>query len=175
MENDGNYFIVYLGILLVLLSIAAFFVLRQVWVTRRVELTLSDLQAKLTKGKGSAVEYYELGSILLDKKLYAQAAVYLKKALKEISEEENENAVLVHNALGYAYFAQDQFDLSIRQYNEALKISPGYVTALNNLAHAYERKQLMPQALETYEKSLEAEPKNETAKRRAESLRKRLA
>jgi len=173
--ETGNYFIVYLGILLVLLGIAAFFVLRQVWVTRRVELTLSDLQAKLTKGKGSAVEYYELGSILLDKKLYAQAAVYLKKALKEISEEENENAVLVHNALGYAYFAQDQFDLAIRQYNEALKISPGYVTALNNLAHAYERKQLMPQALETYEKSLVAEPKNETAQRRAESLRKRLA
>lgn len=174
MEN-GNYFIIYLGILLVLLSIAAFFVLKQVWVTRRVELTLSDLQAKLTNGKGSAVEYYELGSILLDKKLYAQAAVYLKKALKEVSSEENENAVLVHNALGYAYFAQDQFDLAIRQYNEALKISPGYVTALNNLAHAYERKQLMPQALETYEKSLVAEPKNQTAKRRAESLRKRLA
>ncbi|KPQ33759.1 MAG: Tetratricopeptide repeat/TPR repeat [Phormidesmis priestleyi Ana] len=174
MEND-NYLVVYLGILLVLLSLAAFFVIRQVWVTRRVEVTLSDLQAKLTNQKGSAVEYYELGSILLDKKLYVQASVYLKKALKELSDEEEENAVLVHNALGYAYFAQDQFDLAIRQYNEALKISPGYVTALNNLAHSYERKQLMPQALETYEKSLVAEPKNETAKRRAESLRKRLA
>ncbi len=175
MEN-GNYLIVYLGILLGLLSIATFFVVKQVWVTRRVELTLSDLQTKLTNGKGDAVEYYELGSILLDKKLYAQAAVYLKKALKELSKEgTSENEVLVHNALGYAYFAQDQFDSAIRQYNEALKISPGYVTALNNLAHAYERKQLMPQALETYEKSLTAEPKNETAQRRAASLRKRLA
>jgi tetratricopeptide (TPR) repeat protein len=174
MEN-GNYLIVYLSILLALLGVATFFVVRQVWVTRRVELTLSDLQAKLTKQKGSAVEYYELGSILLDKKLYAQSAVYLKQALKELSEEEQENAVLVHNALGYTYFAQEQFDLAIREYNEALKISPGYVTALNNLAHAYERKQLMPQALETYEKSLEAEPKNETAQRRAASLRKRLA
>jgi tetratricopeptide (TPR) repeat protein len=100
--------------------------------------------------------------------------VYLKKALKEMDTDEAENAVLVHNALGYAYFAQDQFDLAIREYNEALKISPGYVTALNNLAHSYERKQLMPQALETYEKSLAAEPANETAKRRVESLRKRL-
>lgn len=174
MEN-GNYLVVYLGILLALLSIAAFFVIRQVWVTRRIETTLSDLQSKLTKEKGSAVEYYELGSILLDKKLFAQASVYLKKALKELDGEEVENSVLVHNALGYAYFAQDQFDLAIRQYNEALKISPGYVTALNNLGHSYERKQLMPQALETYEKSLAAEPNNETAKRRADSLRKRLA
>ena len=111
--------------------------------------------------------------MLLDKKLYVQASVYLKKALKELSDEEVENAVLVHNALGYAYFAQDQFDLAIRQYNEALKISPDYVTALNNLAHSYERKQLMPQALETYEKSLAAEPVMKLAKRRAESLRKR--
>ncbi|MEL6813855.1 MAG: tetratricopeptide repeat protein [Cyanobacteria bacterium J06598_3] len=174
MENS-NYLVVYLGILLALLSVAAFFVIRQVWVTRRVENTLSALQTKLTKEKGSAVEYYELGSILLDKKLFAQASVYLKKSLKELADEEVENSVLVHNALGYAYFAQDQFDLAIRQYNEALKISPGYVTALNNLAHSYERKQLMPQALETYEKSLAAEPDNSTAKRRADSLRKRLA
>lgn len=173
--ESGNYLVVYLGILLALLSVAAFFVIKQVWVTRRVETTLSDLQTKLTNQKGNAVEYYELGSILLDKKLYTQASVYLKQALKILSDEEAENAVLVHNALGYAYFAQDQFDLAIRQYNEALTISPGYVTALNNLAHAYERKQLMPQALETYEKSLVAEPSNETAKRRAESLRKRLA
>ncbi|MEO1445454.1 MAG: tetratricopeptide repeat protein [Cyanobacteria bacterium J06635_11] len=172
--EDGNYLVVYLGILLALLSVATFFVVRQVWVTRRIEKTLSELQAKLTKEKGSALEYYELGSILLDKKLFAQASVYLKQALKELSEEEIENSVLVHNALGYAYFAQEQFDLAIRQYNEALKISPGYVTALNNLAHAYERKQLMPQALETYEKSLATEPTNQTAKRRADSLRKRL-
>ena len=96
-----------------------------------------------------------------------------KKALKELSKDEEENAVLVHNALGYSYFAQDQFDLAIRQYNEALKISPGYVTALNNLAHSYERKQLMPQALEAYEQSLATEPNNETAKRRAAALRKR--
>lgn len=174
MENS-NYLVVYLGILLVLLGVAAFFVIRQVWVTRRIETTLSNLQTKLTKQKGNAAEYYELGSILLDKKLYAQATIYLKKALKELKDEESENAVLIHNALGYAYFAQDQFDAAIRQYNEALKISPGYVTALNNLAHAYERKQLMPQALETYEKSLASEPANATAKRRADSLRKRIA
>ena len=174
MENS-NYLVVYLGILLALLLVAAFFVVRQVLATRRTEDTLSKLQTKLSNKKGTALEYYELGSLLLDKKLFSQAAAYLKKALKELSEEEAENAVLVHNALGYSYFAQEQYDLAIRQYNEALKIRPDYVTALNNLAHVYERKQLMPQALETYEKSLNTEPENTTAKRRAESLRKRLA
>ena len=174
MEN-GNYLVVYLGILLALLSVAAFFVVRQVWVTRRVEVTLADLQQKLSNAKGTALDYYEMGSLLLDKKLYVQATIYLKQALKELSEEEAENAILVHNALGYAYFAQDQFDLAVREYKAALEIRPDYVTALNNLANAYERKQMIPQALEVYEQSLATEPGNETAKRRAASLRKRVA
>jgi Tfp pilus assembly protein PilF len=55
-----------------------------------------------------------------------------------------------------------------------LKINPEYVTALNNIGHAYERKQLTAQALESYDQALALEPKNGTAKRRSESLRKRL-
>ena len=64
--------------------------------------------------------------------------------------------------------------MALREYKEALEIRPDYVTALNNLANAYERKQMIPQALETYEQALETEPGNETAKRRAASLRKRV-
>jgi tetratricopeptide (TPR) repeat protein len=48
------------------------------------------------------------------------------------------------------------------------------VTALNNLGHVYERKKLTAQALESYEQALKYEPDNAIAKRRAESLRKRL-
>jgi tetratricopeptide (TPR) repeat protein len=174
MENS-NLLLIYLAVLLTLLGVAAFFVIRQVLKTRRIEGTLSRLQAKLTKDKGTAQEYYELGSLLLDKKLYTQAALYLQQALKQVDGEELENAALVHNALGYAYFAQEQYDLAIRNYREALKIAPDYVTALNNLGHSYERKQLMKQAMETYESALALEPTNPTAKRRAASLQKRMA
>ncbi|MGF1569968.1 MAG: tetratricopeptide repeat protein [Nodosilinea sp.] len=173
MENS-NLLLTYLAILLVLLSIAAFFVVRQVFKTRRIETTLSKLQSRLTKEKGTAQDYYELGSLLLDKKLYTQAALYLQQALKQVVKDESENTAVVYNALGYAYFAQEQYDLAIRNYKEALKVSPGYVTALNNLGHSYERKQLMTQALESYESALALEPTNATAKRRAESLQKRL-
>ncbi|MEY3298060.1 MAG: hypothetical protein RLZZ597_1320 [Cyanobacteriota bacterium] len=173
MENS-KLLLTYLAILLALLSVAAFFVVRQVLKTRRIEGTLSRLQNKLTKEKGTAQEYYELGSLLLDKKLYTQAALYLQQALKQVDDEEMENAALVYNALGYAYFAQEQYDLAIRNYKEALKVAPDYVTVLNNLGHSYERKQLMTQALEAYESALALEPGNGTAKRRAESLRKRL-
>lgn len=173
MENS-NLLLIYLATLLGLLGIAAFFVVRQVFKTRRIESTLSRLQSKLTKQKGTAQEYYELGSLLLDKKLYTQAAMYLQQALKQLGDDEAENSALVYNALGYAYFAQEQYDLAIRNYKDALKLMPGYVTALNNLGHSYERKQLVAQAMEMYEAALEVEPKNSTAKRRAESLRKRL-
>jgi tetratricopeptide (TPR) repeat protein len=174
MENS-NLLLIYLATLLALLGVAAFFVLRQVFKTRRIEITLSRLQTKLTKEKGTAQEYYELGSLLLDKKLFTQSTLYLQQALKNLDKDEAENAALIHNALGYAYFAQEQYDLAIRNYKEALKIAPEYVTALNNLGHTYEKKQLTSQALEMYEEALKLDAKNATAKRRYESLKKRLA
>ena len=173
--EDTNLLLTYLVTLLVLLGVAAVLVFRQVYKTRRVEGTLSRLQAKLTKEKGTAQEHYELGSLMVDKKLYSQAIIHLKQALKLLDKEESEKAAMIYNALGFSYFAQEKYDVAIRQYKEALDIAPGYVTALNDLGHSYERKQLIAQSLESYEKALEYEPSNKTAKRRADSLRKRLA
>ena len=165
---------VYLSILLALLSVAAWTIFRQILKTRKVETSFSRLQNKLKNEKGTAQEYYELGSIYLDKKLFVQSLNLLKKALKEVEGEANENVALIYNSLGYAYFAQEQYDLAIRHYKEALNLDPAYVTALNNLGHAYERKKLIAQALQTYDEALKYEPNNQTAKRRADSLRKRL-
>lgn len=173
--QDSNLLLTYLVTLLVLLGVAAVLVVRQVYKTRRVEGTLNRLQNKLSKEKGTAQEHYELGSLMLDKKLYSQAIIQLKQALKLLGNDESEQAPLIYNALGFAYFAQEQYDLAIRQYKEALDIAPDYVTALNNLGHSYERKQLIAQSLESYETALEYDPDNKTAKRRAESLRKRVA
>lgn len=173
--ESSRLLLTYLATLLALLGVAAILVVRQVIKTRRIETTLNRLQNKLSKEKGSAQEYYELGSLLLDKKLYTQATAQLKLALKTLDQDETEYSPLVLNALGYAYFAQDQYDLAIRHYKESLDVEPGYVTAWNNLGHSYERKQLTTQALEAYEEALRLEPKNKIAQRRAESLRKRVA
>jgi tetratricopeptide (TPR) repeat protein len=166
--------VVYLSILVVLLAIASWFLFRQILKTRRTESTLSRLQSKLSKEKGTAQEHYELGSILLDKRLYAQAIAQFQKALKSKDLKDDENAALIYNALGYTYTAQEQFDLAIKQYKEALERKSNYPTALNNLGFAYEKKQLTAQALEMYEETLKIDPKNGTARRRAESLRRRL-
>ena len=171
---DDKLLITYLSILVSLLALASWFIFRQILRTRRTETSLSRLQTKLSREKGLAKDYYELGSILLDKRLYSQAIAQFQKALKSKDLEGAENAALIYNALGFAYAAQEQFDLAIRQYKEALQQLPEYPTALNNLGFAYEKKQLIAQALEAYEDALKLDPKNTTAKRRAESLRKRL-
>jgi len=171
MENSLP--IIYLSVLLLILASAGWAVIRQVLKTRKVETALSRLEGKLKKERGTVQEYYELGSIYTDKKLFAQAIVVLQKALKGVDNEE-ENLSPVHNALGFAYFSQEQYDIAIREYKEAIKLNPGYITALNNLGHVYERKKLTAQALQTYEEALKYEPDNLIAKTRAESLRKRL-
>ncbi len=171
---DGNLAVVYLLGLVGLLVGAGFFVLRQLLKSRRVESSLSRLQNKLKQEKGTAQEYYELGCIYNDKKLYSRAIAVLQRGLKASQEEAPENVAMIYNALGYAHFTMEQYDIAIRQYKEALKLLPNYVKASNNLGYAYEKKKLTAQALEAYEQSLQYDPQNAIAKRRAESMRKRM-
>ncbi|QLE56408.1 tetratricopeptide repeat protein [Nostoc sp. TCL26-01] len=169
---DNNLAVVYLSVLVGLLTFAVVSVFRQLFKTRKRESALSRLRNKLSKDTGTAQEYYELGCIYSEKKVFAQAIPLFQKALKQAEVEGEESIAPIYNGLGYAYFAQEQYDLAIRQYKEALKLKPDYVVALNNLGHSYERKKLNTQALQMYEEALKFAPNNSTAKRRAESLRR---
>jgi tetratricopeptide (TPR) repeat protein len=169
---DNNLALVYLSIFVGLLAFAGVSVFRQIFKTRKLESSLSKLKSKLTKEKGTTQEYYELASIYSEKKVFTLAIPLFQKALKAAEEEKEENIAPIYNGLGYVYFAQEQYDLAIRQYKEAIKLKPDYISALNNLGHAYEKKKLTAQALEMYEQALKFAPNNQTAKRRAESLRR---
>lgn len=166
--------LLYLSLLVGLLAVAGILIVRQVWKTRSTEMKLAKLQGRLTSNKGNPQDYYELGGILLQKQLYGQAAAALKQALKSKDLEDGEPKAMVHNALGYAYAAKEQYDLAIRHYKDAIQEKEDYATAYNNLGFAYERKQLTVQALKSYEQALEIDPSNSTAKKRAESMRKRI-
>jgi tetratricopeptide (TPR) repeat protein len=171
---DDTLPVIYLSGLLIFVGGLAIFVLFQIIKTRRFESRFDRLQKKLQQEKGTAQEYYELASMFLNKKLYTQAINLLQKALKVDEEIAPENKAMIYNALGFAYFAQEQYELAIRNYKDAIKYSPQYVIAINNLANIYEKKQMTAKALETYEESLKHEPNNSVAKRRAEALRKRF-
>jgi tetratricopeptide (TPR) repeat protein len=171
---NENLPIIYISTLLAILVFGAIYILREVIKTRKQEGTFSRLQNKLKKEKGTAEEYYELGSLYLDKKLFVQSITLLNKALKADKQLPVENQALIYNAMGYAYFAQEQYDIAIRQYKEALKLYPEYVVALNNLGNVYEKKQMIVKAVEMYQEALKYEPDNSTAQRRVKSLEKRL-
>jgi tetratricopeptide (TPR) repeat protein len=171
---EGYLPTLYLLLLLGLLGGASWFILKQIFQTRRLESSLGKLQAKLSREKGTAQEYFELGSIFLSKKVTTQAIAQFQQALRTAEVEADVNTAPIYNALGYAYFLQEQYDLAIRNYKEALKLKPDYPTALNNLGHAYERKNLSAQALESYEQALAQDPKNGIARQRATALKRRL-
>ncbi|MBD2189622.1 tetratricopeptide repeat protein [Pseudanabaena mucicola] len=167
---DSTLAIAYLGALVLLLAGVSWLVIRQILKARSLENVISDLQPKLQKEKGTPEDYYQLGSVYLRKKLYSQAIALFNKALKEGGD----NIPEVYNALGFSYFSQEQYDLAIKNYKEAIALQDGYVTAINNLAHAYEKKKLLPQSIEMYEQVLKLDEKNEIAKRRLTSLRKQV-
>lgn len=172
--NTENLPIAYISALLAILVFAAVYILREVIKTRQQESIFSRLQNKLKKEKGTAEEYYQLGSLYLDKKLFVQSITLLQKALKADKNLPTENQALIHNAMGYAYFAQEQYDIAIRQYKEAIKLYPEYAIAYNNLGNVYEKKQMIIKAVETYKETLKLDPDNKTAKQRIGSLEKRL-
>ena len=58
---------------------------------------------------------------------------------------------MIYDVLGYAYFTKQQIYLVIYNYEEAIELYEGDVIAFNDLANAYEKKQLISQAVEVYE------------------------
>ena len=167
---DSALAIAYLGALVLLLAGVIWLVVRQILKARSLENVISDLQPRLEKEKGTPEDYYQLGSVYLRKKLYAKSITLFNKALKEGGDNNPE----VYNALGFCYFSQDQYDLAIKNYKQAIALQAGYVTAINNLGHAYEKKKLLPQAIEMYEQVVTLDQKNEAANRRLTSLRKQV-
>ncbi|KAK9861128.1 hypothetical protein WJX84_001786 [Apatococcus fuscideae] len=112
--------LLYLLALLGFLAAGAYLVVRQVFVRRDLEEAAKVLGERIRSDSGNAEDFFELGIILLRKKLFTQATRNLEKAKKSWQGEEDELAK-VHNALGYAYFNMDKSDLAVTEYKKAAK------------------------------------------------------
>jgi len=165
--------LIYLGALLALLGVGSFLVVRQVLVRRELEAAAKDLQDRVRSGEASSEEFFELGAVMLRKKYYVLANKYLEQAIKKWDGDEADLAQ-VYNALGFSYFSDDNLDASINQYEKAVKLQPGYVTAWNNLGNAYEVKKDFKKALKSYEEALQFDPSNKIAQRQRDSMKERV-
>ncbi|MFZ9147476.1 tetratricopeptide repeat protein [Vulcanococcus sp.] len=165
----------YLVGLLLLLGSAAVLVARQILRVRRDEAALARLEAQAKASDKSVEDLYELASVQLRKRLYGQATENLKLAAKRASAEPAEAQALIENALGFALAAQSNYNAAIKHYRAALRAKGDYPVALNNLAFALEKQQKSDEAKETYQKVLELDAANRTAKRRLKRLERTAA
>nr|AJA71645.1 Tetratricopeptide repeat domain containing protein [Triticum aestivum] len=57
----------------------------------------------------------------------------------------------LQNALGVSYKRENKLDKAIKQFEKAVELQPGYVTAWNNLGDAYEQQKDLASALRAFE------------------------
>jgi len=167
----------YLLGLIALLGVAAVVVARQILRVRRDELTLARLgnNDKASGAPRDVSTLYELASVQLRKRLYGEAQGNLKQALK-LADAENapaEARALMENALGFTLAAQNNYAAAVRHYRAALRAKAEYPVALNNLAFALEKQSKPDEARTLYERVLELEATNKTARKRLSILERR--
>ena len=81
----------------------------------------------------------------------------------------------MYNALGVSYKRDNKLDKAIQQFQKAVELEPGYVTAWNNLGDsAYEQKKELKSALKAFEEILLFDPNNKVARPRRDDLRQRI-
>ncbi|KAJ4701160.1 Tetratricopeptide repeat protein [Melia azedarach] len=163
----------YLLLLLGLLGVGTFFVIRQVLVRRELDLSAKELQEQVRSGDASATEYFELGAVMLRRKFYPAATKYLLQAIEKWDGDDQDLAQ-VYNALGVSYVRDSKLDKGITQFETAVKLQPGYVTAWNNLGDAYEKKKDLKSALKAFEEVLLFDPNNKVARPRRDALKDRV-
>lgn len=165
--------LIYLSTLLGFLVVGAYLVVRQVLIRRELEEAAKVLGDRVRNQEASAEDYFELGVILLRKKLFTQATTNLEKALKSW-EGEPEELAQVHNALGYSYFNLEKTEAAIREYRKAVELQPGYVTAWNNLGDVLERQRKYQEAYDAYQEVLAFAPDNKVARTRSDFCKTRI-
>eukprot|EP01018_Ginkgo_biloba_P015572 Gb_28677 [translate_table: standard] len=165
--------LIYLGVLLGLLGVGSFFVVRQILIRRELENAAKELQERVRSGEASALEYFELGAVMLRKKFYPLSSKYLEQAIQKW-EGDVQDLAQVHNALGFSYVSDGKIDKGISQFQKAVDLQPGYVTAWNNIGDAYEKKKNLKAALKSYEQALLFDPNNKVARSCRDAIKDRL-
>tara|TARA_B100000497_G_scaffold87954_1_gene98066 strand:- start:235 stop:765 length:531 start_codon:yes stop_codon:yes gene_type:complete len=164
----------YLLILLTILSTLAFFLVQEILKKRKLEDNLYEIQKKVRTNKASSEDHYLLGTLYLSKKLFDQAIIQFRYALKSWDTNDKEGLANLYNTIGFTYFESEQYDLAIYYYKEALKNLQTYTTAWNNLGYAYEKKKLFSEALESYSTVLSYDRENDIAIGRFQVLQRRV-
>ncbi len=156
-----------------LLFVIAILVGRQLFRVRKDEMRLIDLEKTGSNLEKDAGMMYELASVQLKKRLFPQATLTLKKALKQLDDEPDEAKALMENALGFSLAAQNDFKSAVTHYKKALQAKSEYSVALNNLGFAYQQLLQESEAYKNYQEVLKFDPTNKTANLQIKKIERR--
>jgi len=106
--------------------------------------------------------HFHLGNALVKKNLLQEAAAEYKEAIRL-----RPNYPDIRNKLGELYMRRALYNLAEEEFKLALKINPRYLEASLNLAECLRlhSEQLLDEAGQIFEKSLELSPENQLAKK----------
>jgi len=97
--------------------------------------------------------YYNLGTLYLNKEMYAEARTNLERAVRLNPKDPD-----AWNNLGLLSAEQEKYDEAIRCFREALRLEPGHILALQNLVRLYRWQGHLDEAREALAQSVELEP-----------------
>jgi len=114
----------------------------------------ASFRIALRDDPSSAEALYGIGSVYLDQQKAAEARDSFERALK-LRASYPDTLANSWNNLGLLDGREGHIDEAIAHFQEAIKLSPDHLIALNNLGSAYRQQRRWPDARKTYERALE--------------------
>jgi tetratricopeptide (TPR) repeat protein/peroxiredoxin len=122
----------------------------------------ASFRIALRDDPSSAEALYGIGSVYLNQQKTAAARESFERALK-LRASYPDTLANSSNNLGLLAAREGRTDKAIGYFQEALKLSPDHMIALDNLGSAYRQQRLWDDARKTYERALEISPKDAEA------------
>lgn len=114
------------------------------------------------------------GNAAAQAKKFDQAIKLYTRAIKS-GELSPANLAVAHNNRGSAYDDKGMAADAMQDFNQAIKIKPGYAEAYYNRSFAYEKKGMLPEALKDIEKAVRLQPDDKYYTDRLEYLNHRFS
>jgi predicted O-linked N-acetylglucosamine transferase (SPINDLY family) len=131
----------------------------------RIDEALAQYKAALKADIDNFAAAQMLGLLLLHRKDFVQAEIYLTHAAQL-----NDRAPQVQYALGLVHAAQGRPGDSLLAYERALALKPDFIEAMNNRGTILQETILRQDALECFERVLALKPDSAQAKKNRDAL-----